>query len=102
MEAIGAEGQVLVVSQQWLTNTTAAGVDPADRRRLDVVVHGASPTGTVLCCDATMVSPLDSDGRPHARADEVDGAVLETARRRKERTYPELLEWGPVRLVVLA
>ena len=28
--------------------------------------------------------------------------ALETARKRKERTYPELLEGGPVRLVVLA
>ena len=34
-----------------------------DRRRLDLVVHGATPNGGALCCDATLVSP-----RPHAWA----------------------------------
>ena len=55
-ETVGADGQV--VPQQWLSNTTAPGVAPGDRRRLDLVIYGASPIGGALCCDATLVSPL--------------------------------------------
>ena len=46
---------------------------------------------------------MHCDGSPHDGAAEGDGVVLETARRRKERRYPELV--GPCsrgRLVVLA
>ena len=56
-----------------------------------------------LAVDTTLVSPLQCDGTPHRGADNVDGAVLAAARRRKESTYPELV--GPharARLVVLA
>ena len=73
----------------------------ADARRLEVVVDG-SPLcgGCQLAVDATVVSALHCDGSPHRGA--VDGVVLHRARRRKERTYPELwgLEGGP-RFVVL-
>ena len=55
-EAVGSEGQV--VPQQWLAHTTAPGVAPGDRRRLHMLVYGATPTGQALCCDATLVSPL--------------------------------------------
>ena len=79
-EAVGAEEQV--VPQQWLANTTAAGVNPNDRRRLDLVVHGASATGAALCCDATLVSPLHRNGLAHAGAAEEDGVALQAARRR--------------------
>ena len=51
-EAIGPEGQV--VPQQWLTHTTAPGVAPDDRRRLDMVIYGVTPWGGALCCDATL------------------------------------------------
>ena len=62
-----------------------------DGRRLEVVADGLPLFhGAQLALDATMVSPLRSDGTPHRRAAEEDGAVLHTARRRKERTYPEL------------
>ena len=91
-----------MVPQQWLVNTTAAGVDPNDRRRLDVVIHGASATGTAYCCDASLVSPLHRDGRAHAGAADEDGVVLKRARSRKERRYPELLQGGAATLVVLA
>ena len=54
-EAMGPEGQV--VPQQWLAHTTAPGVGAEDRRRLDLVVYGATRHGGALCCDATLVSP---------------------------------------------
>ena len=73
-EAVGAEGQV--VPQQWLVHTTAPGVRTEDRRRLDVVIYGATPNGSALCCDATLVSPLTTTamhglpGAPAPRAAE--------------------------------
>ena len=75
-----------------------------DGRRLEVIADG--PTlwhGAQLAIDTTLVSPLRRDGSARARAADHDGAVLVEARRRKERTYPELSgEGGRARLVVLA
>ena len=67
-----------VVPQQWLTRTTAPGVAPDDRRRLDLVIYIAS-----------------------ASSDRV-GAAIDVARRRKQQRYPEFARPGPQRLVVLA
>ena len=61
-EPLGADGQV--VPQQWLAHTTAPNVDPADRRRLDLVIYGATPLRGALCCGATLVSPLTRTGQP--------------------------------------
>ena len=74
-EAVGAEGRV--VPQQWLARTTAPGVAPADRRRLDLVVYGATPGGEALCCDATLA--LTRAGRPLPGADARDGTALAAA-----------------------
>ena len=49
-EGVGANGQV--VGQAWLAHTTAPGVAAGDRRRLDLVVYGASGREDALCCDA--------------------------------------------------
>ena len=57
-----------MVPRQWLVNTTAPGVAPDDRRRLDLVIYGAAPLGGALCCDATLVAPLARDGEPHPGA----------------------------------
>ena len=38
------------------------------RRRLDLVVYGATPLGGALCCDATLVSPLTRAGLPQRLA----------------------------------
>ena len=98
-EGVGADGQV--VPQQWLAHTTAA-ISSQDRRRLDFVVYGADPRGRVLCCDATLVSPVCRDGSVHARADSEAGVCMRRACRRKRRRYSELLQPGPEELVVLA
>ena len=94
-EAVGADGQV--VAQQWLCNTTAPGVAPGDRRRLDLVIYGATPMGGALCCDATLASPLTRTGQPQPCAAAHDGA----AERRKRTAYPELSAGGPQQLLVL-
>ena len=72
-----------------------------DGRRLEVVTGGLPLFhGPQLALDATMVSALRWHGTPHRRAAEEDWAVLRAARRRKERTYPELTgRFGRARLV---
>ena len=82
----------------------AAAQDAVDGRRLEVVADGLSLWhGAQPAIDTTLVSPLHSDGSARRRAADNDGAALEVARRRKERTYPELAgEGGRARLVVLA
>ena len=97
-EAVGPHGQV--VPQQWLAHTTAPNVRSDDRRRLDLVVYGATPLGGALCCDATLVSPLTRTGLPQPCAAAHDGAALRVAERRKRAAYPELSS-GPQQLVVL-
>ena len=64
-EALGGEDRV--VPQQWLARTIAPGVREDDRRRLDLVVYGATRHGSALCCDVTLVSPLRANGHPHPR-----------------------------------
>ena len=99
-EAVGAEGHV--VPQQWLSHTSAPGVPTSDRRRLELVVYGASPLGLALCCDATLVSPITGTSTPHPRAEHTPGIALRTAESRKRATYPELQRDGSHRLFVLA
>ena len=74
-----------------------------DNRRLEVVVDGLPLfRGAQLAIDTTMVSPVRSDGTARRQCAAVSGAALDQARRRKERTYPELAQQhGRARLVVL-
>ena len=58
--------------------------------------------GAQLAVDATLVCPLGRDGTAHPRTADEDGAWLREARRRKETTYPELLDARRCRLVVMA
>ena len=76
-EAVGPERHV--VPQQWLMHTSAPGV-----------LACASPQGLALCCDATLVSSVTSEGVPHPRAEHTAGVALLTAERRKHATYPDL------------
>ena len=78
--------------------------DRVDNRRLEVVADGLSlHGGAQLAIDTTLVSPLARDGSVKRGADRTDGAVLVEARKRKERTYPELAGvGGRATLVVLA
>ena len=99
---IAKEARTRVVHKQLLRDTNVAGVAADDRRQLDMVVYGLTRSGAALCCDATMVCPLDSRGRPTSRAADVDGAALTRAEGRKAETYPELVAGPAGRLVVLA
>ena len=75
-----------------------------DGRRLEIVAEGLPLFGGVqLVVDTTLVAPLRSDGSPRPNVPSEMVWALQAARRRKERTYPELV--GPrarARLVVWA
>ena len=53
------------------------------------------------CIPVTLVRPLTRDGQPRRRAGQYAGTALTEARRRKERTYPELMRSRRCRLIVL-
>ena len=58
--------------------------------------------GAQMAVDATLVSAIRSNGTARRRADRIDGVALWEARRRMERTYPELMGRDRrARLVVL-
>ena len=75
-----------------------------DGRRLEVIADGLPLfDGAQLALDTTMVFLLHRDGTAKRGTSVRGGAVLQEARRRKERTYPELNgAGGRARLVVLA
>ena len=65
-----------------------------DTRRLEVVANGLPLFGgTQLSIDTTLVSTLHCDGSARRGVAHRDGAALLAVRRKKERTYPELI--GP-------
>ena len=64
--------------------------DVHDGRGLEVVVDGLPLRGGAQLAVATMVCALHRDGRPRRGAVDHDGVALTAARRKKERTYPEL------------
>ena len=95
------EAGARVVPQQMMRDMDVA-VRASDGRQLDLVAYGLLVFGGVLLCgDATIVSPLDVQGRPKSGADSNDGAALHAAWRRKARRYPELAYGERGRLVVL-
>ena len=81
-----------------------AAPNPADARRLEIVADGLPLFGGAqLAMDTTLVSTLHCDGSARPGTADNDGAALVAARRRKERTNPELVgRRGRARLVVLA
>ena len=92
------------VSKNVLVRDLDLPVPVNDARRLEVVVDGLPLFGGVqLAVDSTLVSALHCDGSARRGAGDRDGVALVAARRRKERTYPELVRPGHrARLVVIA
>ena len=75
-----------------------------DARRLEVLVDGLPLYGGAqLAIDTTLVSPIRGDGTARPGTTKHQWHHLAQARRRKERTYPELVDRrSRARLVVLA
>ena len=83
-QGLGCPLTCLFATSTWRSTTGLNG------RRLEVVANGLTLwQGAQLAIDTTMVSPMRRDG-----------TALKEARRRKERTYPELAG-EKARLVVL-
>ena len=74
-----------------------------DRRIIEVIANGLNLWGGAqLAIDTTLVSPLTREGQPRRHSGTYRFAAIHTARRNKERTYPELLQSRRCKLVVLA
>ena len=58
-----------------------------DNLRLEVVA-------VQFAVDTTLVSAIQGCGQPQRRAADRDGVALKRARRMKETTYPEFVQWG--------
>ncbi len=88
------------VRENVLLRDAGLPVDPSDQRAIEIVVTGLPVEhGIPLAVDATMVSPLHTDGTPHVGAASRAGVALARGRRAKERTYPELLGSSRLRLL---
>ena len=98
------EGGARVVTNMMVRDMDLAAPNPNDSRRLEIVADGLPLFGGAqLAIDTTLVSVLHCDGSARARVAHVDSAAVAVARRRKERTYPELVgQRARTRLVVLA
>ena len=98
------EGGARVSTNVMVRDLDLSQAPGVDGRRFEVVAEGLSLFGGAqLAIDATLVSALHGDGTARAGSATRPGAALVVARRRKERTYPELAgEGGRARLVVLA
>ena len=104
MARICREAGGRVTSNVMVCDLDLPAPDTSDSRRLEVVVDGLPFFGGCqLAVDTTLVCALHCHRTPHRGAADADGVVASAARRRKERTYPEIV--GPrsrARLVVLA
>ena len=84
--------------QHRLTDLNLDHIHRQDDRRIEVIANGLPIWGGAqLAVDTAIVSPLTRDGEPRQYA----GTALTEARRRKERTYPELMRNRRCRFVVL-
>ena len=71
-------------------------VRSADERRIEVL---ALPYFNEVQFAIDTTQGMSKDGQPHPQAADVDGIVLDNARRDKEAKYPELVASGRCRLV---
>ena len=98
------EGGAHVSTNVFVRDLDLGAFNHLDGRRLEVVADGLSLFGGAqLAIDTTLVSTLRRDGTATRGAANRNGAAIQAAHRRKERTYPELVgEGGRARLVTLA
>ena len=98
------EAGARVSTNIFVRDLDVVAVRAEDQRRIEVIAEGLPVFhGSQLAIDTTLVSPVRADGEPHRQCQDMDGAALDAARRRKARTYPELTGGrGRAKLVVLA
>ena len=80
-----------VVTNAFVRDLNLSAPSPGDGRRIEVVANNRFfNSGAQLAVDATLVSALRRNGTARPGAEHRAGTALRAARRRKERTYPEL------------
>ena len=94
------------VHTERLIRNTHLAVHHDDQRRMDLVAApGArglgARRGVCLFCDLTIVSPLRQDGHSGRGSARRDGAALQQAVARKQRTYADISATGAAALIVL-
>ena len=78
------------------------GIPSQDNKKLDLVARGLPLYGGLpIIGDASLVSPIGSDGLPRLSADARAGAALRDTQRSHQRTYQELLSHGRAKFLVL-
>ena len=88
-----------VMENVLLRDMNLNDISARDSRRVEVVANGLPLwRGAQLAVDITFVSPVRRNGEPQPGASDEDGVQLRVARRRKERTYRELLNSRRCRL----
>ena len=86
----------------YLRNLNLTDARVRDDRRLEVVVSGLPVYGGAqIAVDVTLVFPLTRKGTARPRAHKKDGVALADARKKKKRTYFELLSFSRCRLVTV-
>ena len=96
------EAGARVTMHTRLANLNIPAVQRIDDRTIEVIANGLPLWhGSQLASDTTLVSPLTAAGEPRRRGGWYAAAALHTARRNKQRTYPELLASARCRLVVM-
>ena len=93
-----------MTTNTFLRDLNLDGVGPRDGRRIEVIANGLPLwQGAQLAVDTTLVCPANNNnGIAQPGTADGDGAWLQEARQRKERTYRELLNSRRCRLVVVA
>ena len=97
------EARARVREDFMLRDAGIEGIDPQDRRQIELVASGLPFChGVPVAVDASLVSPVRADGVPHKGAADRPGVALREAEKRKARTYPELLGSSRLRLLTAA
>ena len=74
---------------------THVPVNPADLRRLDLLVPGLNVArGLPLFCDATVLTPLTRSGQPRPGTSNQAGSLLVDVTDDNNETYHEVIESG--------
>ena len=77
-------------------------VRPLDNRRIECLVKGLPLHSAQLAENIKLVCSVSGNGEPRPRAAYRNGEALRTARRDKERRYPELRQSSRCKLVMTA
>ena len=96
------EARATVDRTQKLADMRLPGVHASDKRKIEIVAkHLPLYRGLPLVLDATILSPLCTNGQPRPRATVIDGAAITAIENDKHTKYPELTHSSECKFLVL-